>query len=113
MVNLVHIVAVNTPVFAVFTDRDGTPQFEPVLCLGTMEAEGGARIVSGFAIGDASQRHLKAADWRPNFVGYATTIEPEKWIERCKTKLAAWLQAEEKAKHDKIIVPDTAPKIFN
>lgn len=111
MVNLIHIVAVNTPLYAVFVKDDGTPDFRQCACLGTMEAENsGARIVSGFPAGG---EHLEAADWKPNFVGYASSSDADLWRERCAAKLAEMKAKAEKAKQSKIIVPDTTPKIFN
>jgi hypothetical protein len=121
MLDLVHIVAVNTPWFAVFAKEDGTPEFRPVACLGTMQTPGDnpTRVLGGFCLSgpeDLDKRggsHLLAADWMRGFVGYSTDTLPDPWLERCKVVREKLAEADVAAAHQKIIVPGGDKKIFH
>ena len=75
---LLQMIPTASPLLAVFAKEDGTPQFDPVVCLATVEFYDGpqdkrttpARAIVGYT---ASKGPLAPADTFINFCGY----EPE------------------------------------
>lgn len=114
MFNLVHMVAVQQPFWAVLADKQGNPDLRLVVALGTMQDLNDPdqkRIMAGYALGD----HLNPVDFDPAFVGFTDDKDglPLLWFERCLakrdelTKRAA--EAEANKNKPQIIVPGERP----
>lgn len=109
---LMQTIPMSSPLYAVLTDEGGKPDFRRVMCLGVIEVpisdEKRDRVVCGYCVGD----QVMAADFLPNFVGYSEFIDDAAWAQRCAEKRVAVTAAAEKAKQQKIIVPQGPKPVF-
>lgn len=115
MFNLVHMVAVTEPFWAVLADQDGNPDVRRVVAIGTMQQMDDPeqrRVMAAYVIGD----HLNPVDFDPAFVSFTDRFNDDteqQWIVRCKakrdelTKKAA--EAEANKNKPQIIVPGERP----